>query len=341
MTDDRAALAGAFVAKSGWGDATRIVIAGDASNRSYQRLTRADGSTAVLMDAPPQKGEDTRPFIQVTELLRAQGLSAPALLASDIKNGFLLIEDLGDDLFARVMERDPALERPLYEAAVDVLLDLHRAPLPDLPAYDSKAMTPLAALAYDWYLPGATGVADQEAKSRFEASCATALAVLDPHLTALVQRDYHAENLLWLPDRSGSARVGLLDYQDAMRGHPAYDLVSILQDARRDVSPRIERDMIARYTAGSGLNSDEFAAAYALLGMQRNMRILGVFARLSLCHGKPHYVDLIPRVWEHVMRNLQHPALAKVAPIVTADLPAPTPIILQTLKDKCATISRP
>ncbi|MEM6373094.1 MAG: phosphotransferase [Pseudomonadota bacterium] len=157
----------------------------------------------------------------------------------------------------------------------------------------------------------------------------------------MIQRDYHAENLIWLPDRTGAARVGLLDYQDAMLGHPAYDLVSIAQDARRDVSADLVALMTSRYLAGSGAAHEPFHAAFAVLGAQRNLRILGVFARLSIHYGKAHYVDLIPRVWQHVQTNLTHPALAEVKPLIDTALPPPTPEILQRLKDQCATIPLP
>lgn len=148
----------------------------------------------------------------------------------------------------------------------------------------------------------------------------------------LIQRDYHAENLLWLPEREGIERVGLLDFQDAMSGHPAYDLVSLLQDARRDVAPEVEEAMIIRYLEKSGFDDSSYRAAYAVLGVQRNLRILGVFARLGQDHGKPHYVDLIPRVWNHLIRDLDHPALAPVAEKLRAELPEPTPENLERLK---------
>ncbi|WP_415922452.1 aminoglycoside phosphotransferase family protein [Tateyamaria sp. SN6-1] len=336
MTEARDATA--FLETAGWGAAARITIAGDASNRRYDRLTQPDGRTAVLMDAPPAKGEDVRPFVAITEMLRDQGLSAPEVLAADTADGFLVIEDLGDDLFAKVVAVDPSAEGPLYEAAVDVLVHLHRAPKPDLPAYDAATTTPLAALAFDWYLAGATDTENAQAKAAFEAACIEALEPLDTSLTVLIQRDYHAENLLWLPERSGVARVGLLDYQDAMRGHAAYDLVSILQDARRDVPPALAAQMVTRYLDATGLDADTFNSAYALCGMQRNMRILGVFARLSMAYGKPHYVDLIPRVWAHLMSNLAHPALAHVAPHVIDTLPAPDGAVLQRLRDKCGSV---
>ncbi|MEL6888911.1 MAG: phosphotransferase [Pseudomonadota bacterium] len=335
MSDTRADQMTAFLAASGWGGAARTNIAGDASNRRYDRLRSTDGRCVVLMDAPPDKGEDVRPFVRITQALRAHGLSAPEVIAEDAELGFLLLEDLGDALFAKVVQANPTLERPLYEAAVDVLLHLHGATPPALAPYDAATMTPLAALAFDWYLPGTT---DPAAKAAFEATCHAALAPLDTALDVLIQRDYHAENLLWLPDRTGVARVGLLDYQDAMRGHRAYDLVSILQDARRDVPAPLAQDMILRYVANADLEPEPFTTAYACLGMQRNMRILGVFARLSMAYGKPHYVDLIPRVWGHLMTALDHPALADVAPAITDVLPPPTDDLLTGLRDKCGRV---
>ncbi|MEO0402796.1 MAG: phosphotransferase, partial [Pseudomonadota bacterium] len=329
---DRANQKAAFLVAAGWGDAPRTLVAGDASNRKYERLTAPGGKTAILMDAPPAKGEDVGPFITVTAMLQAAQLSAPAIYAQDTEHGFLLIEDLGDDLFARVMERAPSLEHPLYDAAVDVLVQLHSAPAPDLPCYDALLMTSRAALAFDWYQRGVAGKVDTAAKTTFETAFHAALLPLDSAHQVLIQRDYHAENLIWLPSRTGAERVGLLDYQDAMLGHAAYDLVSIAQDARRDVSAQTECRMQDRYIAATGIDRAAFLTAYALLGLQRNLRILGVFARLSLAHGKPHYVDLIPRVWGHVQTNLRHPDLANIAPLVMDALPAPTETALQNLK---------
>lgn len=338
---DRAHQITIFLRGTKWANADRRTVAGDASNRRYERLTLGDGTTSILMDAPPDKGEDTRPFVRITNWLRDASLSAPEIYAQDAEHGFLLIEDLGDDLFARVIKADPTLERPLYEAASDVLVNLHRATPPTLAPYDAKMMTDLAALAFVWYQRGACGETDEAAKIAFESAFLAALTPLDTRMDVLIQRDYHAENLIWLPDRQGVARVGLLDYQDAMLGHRAYDLVSVLQDARRDVSPDIVHAMTARYITATGVDADQFAADFALLGLQRNMRILGVFARLSLGAGKPHYVDLIPRVWDHIQTNLTHPALHPIAPLINGPLPAPTPEILQRLKDKCATIPLP
>ncbi len=334
---DRAGLQQAFIAQTDWADALIAPLAGDASNRRYLRLTRAvTGETTVLMDAPPEKGEDVCPFLRIARYLTGLGLSAPRILAEDEGNGFLILEDLGDALFARVIPVDPALELPLYSAATDLLAELHRhTPPSDLATYSPKVMADMAALAFDWYLVGATGDVGTE-RDEFHAAIKTALATHANETHVLIQRDYHAENLLWLPDRAGVARVGLLDFQDAMLGHPAYDLVSVLQDARRDVPREVEQSMIDHYINATGADPARFRTAYHCLGAQRNLRILGVFARLCIRDGKAHYVDLIPRVWAHLERDLSHPAMAPVAAIIHAVLPPPTPTILQRLKNQCA-----
>ena len=286
-----------FLSTTDWAGANVSPFAGDASNRKYGRIEPFNGHAGVvLMDSPPELGEDVRPFIQIGRHLCALGLSAPQIYAADQKSGFLILEDLGDDLFARVVEADPGKEAELYRAATDVLITLHRAALPNVARYDTALMTSLASLAFDKYQAGIAGMVDANARDDFIALFST---VLSTHLgddSVLILRDYHAENLLWLPDRSGVARVGLLDFQDAMIGHPAYDLVSLLRDARRDVSPETERDMIAHYVAGSGQDPEAFEAAYALLCVQRNLRILGVFARLSVDFGRSSYLSFVPRV---------------------------------------------
>ncbi|MCW8843650.1 MAG: phosphotransferase [Rhodobacteraceae bacterium] len=335
---NRAHLLDAFLATTSWSDAARSALAGDASNRRYLRLRRNSGETAVLMDAPPEKGEDIRPFIAIAQELLSAGLSAPRLLANDERAGFLLLEDLGDDLFARVVVRSPELESSLYQAATDVLLALHKRPAPaDLAAYSPAIMTVMAAMAYRWYLRGIDRPFETVA-TKFEAAFQPLLEDIAPEADVLIQRDYHAENLLWLPNRDGVARVGLLDFQDAMAGHRAYDLVSLLQDARRDVPLSVEAEMIDRYIEASGLPRAPFDAAYHLLGVQRNLRIIGVFARLSMHFAKPHYIDLIPRVWGYLQRDLDHPALAPVRSLVLDTLPEPTTPRLQTLREKCGTI---
>lgn len=329
----RTELADAFVARAGWGDATRRMLAGDASNRRYERLTGPQG-TAVLMDAPAEKGEDVRPFLAIARHLSALGLSAPNVLAEDVAHGFLLLEDLGDGLFARVLEREPGLENSLYSAAIGVLTELHRHPVPGaLTSYDPATMGTLAALAVEWYRPG-TG-ADAMSGGELAQVMAGLIDRHAPETDVLIQRDYHAENLLWLPGREGVRRVGLLDFQDARAGHRSYDLISLLEDARRDVSAEVREAMMARYIDLNGLEESRFHAAAAVVAAQRNLRIVGVFARLCIRDGKRHYPDMIPRVWAHLQRDLSHPALVPLRDMVERILPEPTPERIERIKDRC------
>jgi aminoglycoside/choline kinase family phosphotransferase len=321
----------AFLATTNWASAAQVLVAGDASNRKYTRLTRTDGTTAIVMDAPPDKGEDVRPFVRIAAYLTGIGLSAPLIYEQDVDRGFLVIEDLGDDLFADLMAKDTDCERPLYRAATQALIQLHNAPALDLPLCDPAWLEKMNALVFNWYAPSTK----PGSIAQFNAAFRPLAALLEQVQKVVILRDYHAQNLLWLPDRDGVAAVGQLDFQDALLGHPAYDLVSILQDARRDVDPTIEAEMIDLYLAETALDRDAFLTAYAILGAQRNLAILGIFARLCKRDGKPHYVDLIPRVWGYVQRNLAHPALHSLA--ATLDLPEPTPAYLQTLKDACPT----
>ncbi|MDO5756443.1 MAG: phosphotransferase [Rhodobacterales bacterium] len=334
---DRMALALDFLAGTDWAGAETAPLAGDASNRRYMRVRQGEGA-AVLMDAPTARGEDVRPFVAIADYLSSQGLSAPRILAKDVDRGFLLLEDLGDDLFARIIPKHPGLEDELYATAIDVLVELHRAEPPaGLASYGTELMAEMAALALDWYAGGA----EPGLRAEFAAAIARALDAHAACHDVLIQRDYHAENLLWLPGRSGAARVGLLDFQDALLGHRAYDLVSLLQDARRDVPHSIAVQMIARYVDAAGQDGAEFDAAYHVLGAQRNLRILGVFGRLCLRDGKAHYITLIPRVWAHLMRDLDHPAMAEAAPLIRGALPLPTPAFLEDLKARCAPLQTP
>jgi hypothetical protein len=330
---DRAALADAFLRAAGWGGADRRRLAGDASDRCYDRLWQ-NGATAVFMDNPPGGADDPAAFAVMARHLRSLGLSAPAILAADTDRGFLLLEDLGDDLFARLLERDAQREGALYAAAVDVLLHLqaHPAPpgLPDLTADDWAAA---AALVLQTYVPAATG-ADPDSRPLQDALRA-ALETWADGPRVLILRDFHAENLLWLPDRPGLARVGLLDFQLGQLGQPAYDLVSLLQDARRDLDPATEPALVARFAAASGTPAQDVAAACAALGAQRALRILAVFTRLCTAAGKPGYLRLMPRVWGHLQRNLAHPALADLGAICQALLPAPTPDLLARIERQC------
>lgn len=324
-----------FIDAAGWGDARRVFLAGDASNRRYDRLTKPDGTTAVFMDAPPDKGETVQPFITIAEFLIHNGLSAPQILMQDVARGFLLIEDLGDALFARLMADSPEMTEPLYAAAIDTLVQLHKAVPPDLPLCDSNWLVTMSDLPFDWYAN------NPDAFGQFDPLFRPLAAQFDAEASVVILRDFHAENLLWRQDHAGLARVGLLDFQDALVGHPAYDLVSILQDARRDVDPAIEAKMISRYLSQTGSAPVAFHSAYAVLGAQRNLRILGIFARLCLRDGKPHYIDYIPRVWGYLQRNLAHPDLAELAVFLNASLPYPSPEFLKDLKARCATHPTP
>ncbi|WP_050604671.1 aminoglycoside phosphotransferase family protein [Ruegeria sp. 6PALISEP08] len=330
---NRAVLAEALIAQTPWAEADRAPLAGDASDRCYERLTDpSSGRTAVLMDAPPEKCEDVETFVRVANYLRSVGLNAPEVYAEDAEFGFLLLEDLGDDLFTRVLAKDSSKERLLYEAATDVLLHLHQAPTLSLTSFDPALMTELTTLAFTKYAAGIQGECDADALDRFEHRFADILHRETSGSKAVSLRDYHAENLIWLPNRAGIKRVGLLDFQSAVLAHPAYDLVSLLQDIRRKVSPGIEMQMINRYIAASGVDDHDFRTAYSVLGAQRNLRILGVFARLATDYGKPHYVDMIPAVWAHLMRDLDHPALVSIAPLLHESLPSPTPENLDKLR---------
>jgi len=329
---DRMVLANQFLSQSGWGNAVQTHLAGDASNRSYLRLTNSGtGETAVLMDAPPKSGENIRPFVAITTHLTGLGLSPPRILAQDEQQGFLLIEDLGDALFARLINDNPDMEQALYRAAVDVLIQLHQHPAPDgLLDYTPAVMAKYISPVFEWYHPAAP--------DEISAITTEIETVLTTYCTAhpvMALRDYHAENLLWLPDRVGTKCVGLLDYQDAVIAHPSYDLVSLLKDARRDVPAKIQSEMIDRYITATGTDPQTFRVAYCANGAQRNLRILGIFARLCLVAGKPDYIDLIPRVWGQLKQDLSHPALINLNRLVFTALPEPTVDILQRLKSKC------
>lgn len=326
---DRRALSEAFVARAGWRDAERRFLAGDASDRSYDRLV-SGGRSAVLMDAPPG-GDDPAVFARIAGYLAGLGLSPPAVMAADYAHGFLLLEDLGDGLFARILEREPAREADLYAAAVDVLVHVQRAVPPDgLADLTAEDWAKAAEFAFSWYRFAVTGEAagDLDVLARLMRDHADKRRVM-------ILRDYHAENLLWLPERQGVARVGLLDFQLSQMGQAGYDLVSLLQDARRDVSPETEAAMVARFVAATGVEG--FDVSYAVLGAQRALRILGVFARLCLKGGKAGYLDLLPRVWGQLQRNLAHPALGDLARVCAA-LPEPSAENIERIRAQCGTM---
>ena len=331
---DRANAATAFIATSDWAAAQRSALAGDASERSYQRLVLG-GRSAVFMDNPPGNADDPASFALIDGHLRSLGLSAPEILAADLSQGFLLWVDLGDRLFSRVLSPDLAEDPALYTAATDVLHHLQGSPAPQgLPDLTSPEWADAAAVVLEWYAYAVTG--QRCDKAAFIAALAEALARFADGPRVLILRDYHAENLLWLPDRQGLAKVGLLDFQLAQMGQPAYDLVSLLQDARRDVGPDTETAMIQHFAAQIGQPLTAFSATYAAIGAQRALRILGIFARLCLVSGKPGYVPLIPRVWNHLQANLAHPALSHLRRVCDATLPEPAASNLSKIERQCA-----
>ncbi len=313
----------AFLAQSGWKSAEFSAVAGDASNRRYDRLTHVSGETAILMDAPSELGEDVVPFLEIAAHLTEYGLSAPRIFASDTSAGFVLMEDLGDSLIARLVARDPTQELPLYRAIAQTLIAFQTLPVPaDLPLFDNAAMQDAAMLPADWYL-GRHMPLSISARAAYSQRLAQMLGLLSKRAPVLIHRDFHAENLLWLPDRDGAKRIGLLDFQDAMAGHPAYDLASLLSDARRDVSLELRRDIEAFFVSETAVDPAEFSRDLAITSAQRNLRILGIFARLAARDGKPHYAALAPRVWGNLMLDLDHPDLAEIAEFVRENFPPP------------------
>ncbi len=310
-----------FLSRHGWGAAKVEPLAGDASFRRYFRVEDR-GRRAVLMDAPPEH-EDSRPFLHVADVLLGAGFSAPRLIAGDLNLGFLLIEDFGDRLMGPVLASEPALEEAVYGQAVDLLVELNRMPPPlELKPYARAELAREVLLFVQWYAR-ATGL-DLDADSylaAWDAAWGDVLAETDSG-PVLTLRDYHAENLILLPDRPGVQALGLLDFQDALAGHRAYDLVSLLQDARRDVPPRLERAMIQRFIDHADVEDGQrFRASYDVLGAQRNTKILGIFVRLRDRDGRSGYVERLPRVWGYLERNLAHPALAPVKAWFDANVP--------------------
>lgn len=346
-TIDREAIKQGFLLSAGFADAQRQPLPGDASTRRYERLTRDDGKTFMLMDQPPalesqpcrlHETEDERrasgynamarlaagrieAFVAASNYLRAQGLSAPEIYEVDAANGLLISEDLGDDLFARLIERGQD-ETPLYLSAIEAQARLHELTPPEvlspegeygwpLLSYDDLALKTGADLFIEW-LPkfDASARISDEAAAEWEALWSPLRQRAEAGATAFIHRDYHAENLLWLPGRDGAARVGMIDFQDCLRAHPSWDLLSLLQDARRDVAPELEAAALDHYfSLRPHIDRDAFMKDYAALATLNEARILGIFARLVVRDSKPKYAAFMPRMWRHIGRNLRQPGM--------------------------------
>ncbi len=314
MSVDRSCAIDEFLNSHGWGDADRSPLAGDASFRRYERVLRDNGTGAVLMDAPPPQ-EDVRPFVRIARHLLQLGLSAPRILAADEEQGFLLLEDLGDDTYTRLLSSGYD-EHALYELATDALIHLHKRPPNDavphgVEDYGEARLLEEADRLINWYLPlvEAPSLPDH-ARTAYENIWKQIL----PHAwsvpSSLVLFDYHVDNLLLLPDRDGPAACGLLDFQDGVRGPVTYDLMSLLEDARRDIDPALVAAMKTRYLAAfPTIERNAFDASWAVMAAQRHVRVIGTFARLKLRDGKPLYLKHMPRLWRYMEDCLSHPVL--------------------------------
>jgi len=342
-----------FLSEAGFLDAARERMPGDASTRSYARLIRDDG-TWILMNSPRRPdgpaiydgksysaavhlAEDVRPFVAIDNGLRAHGFSAPAIRHADLDSGFLITEDFGS---AGVIEGDPP--RPIvecYEAATDMLAELHRKALPEtaplqpespyqIPLYDIDAWLVEIGLMLEWYLPDRGAEVSLQQRDEFVTMWRTLLQKPAAAPRTWAMRDFHSPNLIWLGERQDIARAGILDFQDAVLGTGAYDLVSLLQDARIDVPESLELALLTRYikarrAADEGFDPAGFAELYAIMSAQRNTRLLGTFARLNRRDGKPQYLRHQPRIWTYLTRSLAHPALARLREWYAANVPPP------------------
>jgi N-acetylmuramate 1-kinase len=343
-----------FLEEAGHGESKRLRMPGDASTRSYARLVR-DDSVFILMnspkrpDGPPQYdgksysaavhlAEDVKPWVAIANGLRGRGLSAPKIHHADLDAGFLITEDFGS---ASIVEGDPPQPVPEgYETATDMLAALHREPLSEtlplapqityaIPRFDTDAMLVEMGLMLEWYLPDRGAEVSDELRSQFVAmwrELLEAKAASTPR--TWVMRDFHSPNIIWLGDRDGISRIGIIDFQDAVLGPAAYDLVSLLQDARIDVPEQLELTLLTRYikarrAADEAFDAAAFAELYAIMSAQRNTRLLGTFARLNRRDGKPQYLKHQPRIWTYLTRSLAHPALAGFREWYLANVPPP------------------
>jgi hypothetical protein len=349
-----------FLKSAGWAGAELSPLPGDASTRHYLRAAHG-GRQAMLMDQPqnaespqcppaatPQErralgynaiarlaGADCGRFVAAADYLRRRGLSAPMVYAADVNRGFVLLEDLGDDLYANVLDGGAEDEHALYSGAIDALARLHSECAPDtlngnkpLYAYDETALLAETDLMTEWFMPLALGrAATEDERTEHREIWSGVLGQLPTPSPVFVHRDYHAQNLFWLGNRDGAARVGMIDFQDAVAGARSYDLISLLEDARRDVSPALASAMTSRYLdearkLGVDIDEEVLRAEMAVMAAQRNAKIVGIFARLNSRDGKPRYLGYLPRVWAYLENDLQHPALAPLKTWYDRNIPA-------------------
>jgi len=292
-----------FLTRHGWNDANISPVAGDASFRRYFRVNSATRGKAILMDAPPPH-EDPQPFLDIAQYLTGHQFRAPEIYGTDLTRGLVLLEDFGDRRMREHLDDHPEYEAEIYRAAIDTIVRLAGTPAAHAQPYDMATYLREVQLLTEWYMPAMGLSCDANA---FDQMWVDALAPLASCQNVTVLRDYHAENIMLLDD----GEQGIIDFQDALVGHPAYDLVSLLQDARRDVRPELEADMLAYYLTAANPGPD-FDAHYALLGAQRNTKIIGIFTRLWKRDGKERYLSFLPRMWGLLERDLAHPALANV-----------------------------
>ncbi len=310
-----------FISKTAFAGAQLQPLAGDASSRRYVRAVLGEKS-AMIMDSPAE-GENFQAFVTIAEYLYSNGYSAPEILARNMAAGLLLLEDFGDESFSRVVSKNPSQETKLYEAAIDLLAQWQSLPSIALPCYNLELYMREVTLFCDWFLPKILG-AEKSASLRTEylAIWQGILANAPLAQNIFVHRDFHADNLMWLPSRAGAKRLGLLDFQDGVIGDAAYDMVSLLEDARRDVPSELAQEMIARYLAKTGADAARFNTAYSVLGAQRNSKIIGIFVRLAVRDGKQNYLQYLPRVWGYLERDLEHQNLAPLREWLDKNIPA-------------------
>ena len=311
------------------GKIQRVKLKNDASYRQYERIIQSDGKSLIFMDAPPEK-EKIAPFIQVANFLRDNDFSAPEIIVSDVATGFMLLEDFGDDSYSKILNgKSTALsnlsENTLYEKAIDNLINLHKIPTNTtiFNNYDESALIKESNLFIEWYISILNGeTISKEIQEEFNLIMKHLLSSIKLFSKVVVLRDYHADNLMWLDDRNHHRKTGLLDFQDAVIGSAAYDLVSLLEDARRDVSPALAEAMITRYLqAFPNYSRKDFNAAYSILGIQRNLKIVGIFTRQASKNKNPFYLSMLPRVWRHINNDLKHPLLLPLKNWLTKIVP--------------------